>query len=52
MMEGYLRNAYQTRKSAVDAAQRALDELCAQARADGLGDVVRELDGAREGERS
>jgi hypothetical protein len=52
MTEGFLRTAYQTRKSAVDAAQRHLDDLRAEAIKDGLADVVRELDGAREGESS
>jgi hypothetical protein len=45
MTEGYLRGAYQTRKAAVDSAQRALDDLREQAIRDGLEAVVCELDG-------
>jgi hypothetical protein len=52
MTESFLRGCYQTRQGAVTSAQRALDDLREQAIADGLGAVVRELDRARERERS
>jgi hypothetical protein len=45
MTESFLRGAFQTRKAAVDSAQRALDDLLEQATVDGLDDVVRELAG-------